>query len=305
MAENPTKTKMTDAVKNAAPMLIQPGAAPAFWMLDILWTVLVTSEMTNGRYSLIEQIMPHGSAPPPHVHAFSIEAFYLFDGAITYQAGGETVEANSGAFVIIPRNTIHTFTVTSETARVLNLYSPGGFEAVIPAVSRVAERRELPPPNLDSHDSPKVLQFLNNYWGVPADLAYAQTAFGANFGDAVPPRNAFDAKPFLTTGENAEIVDENGVEWKLLATGAQTQNQFALRETSVAANVPANSAAELETGFYVVSGEVEFQSHSQTFAASANSFFLKPTGFECSWKTIQDAKILQFSAPASLTKTNQ
>jgi hypothetical protein len=37
--------------------------------------VLASGEDTNGEYSVIEQYMPVGSGPIPHVHPFEEEAF--------------------------------------------------------------------------------------------------------------------------------------------------------------------------------------------------------------------------------------
>lgn len=55
------------------------------------------------------------------------EYFYLLDGEIRFQLATEVLTASAGSLVSVPPNTIHGFAVASETARVLNLYTPGGF----------------------------------------------------------------------------------------------------------------------------------------------------------------------------------
>lgn len=148
--------------------------AQARWLLDILWLVLATGEDTNGEYSAIEQFMPVGSGPPPHVHPFEDEAFYVLAGEITVIIGGQKVVLGPGSLGHIPRNTVHEFKVTGrEICHCLNYYTPAGFEQAILGSSRAAERRELPPPGLDALDSPHVVRFFNNYWCAPASLLWA------------------------------------------------------------------------------------------------------------------------------------
>jgi hypothetical protein len=43
--------------------------APAYWMLDLLWLVLVDGHESGGAFSVMEQWMGQGSGPPiPHIH---------------------------------------------------------------------------------------------------------------------------------------------------------------------------------------------------------------------------------------------
>jgi quercetin dioxygenase-like cupin family protein len=111
---------------------VQPFAttreeAPSFWLVDSLWTVLATAETTGNALSLMDQVMPRHSGPPPHVHERLHEYFYLLDGEIRFQLGEETATATTGAMVSVPPNTVHGFVIVSETARALNFYTPGHF----------------------------------------------------------------------------------------------------------------------------------------------------------------------------------
>ena len=58
--------------------------APAYWMQGILWTMLADAADTGGRWSMMEQLLPKGSGPPPHKHLWSDETFYILDGTITF-----------------------------------------------------------------------------------------------------------------------------------------------------------------------------------------------------------------------------
>lgn len=132
---------MTNPIK---PYELHNSQAPAFWQVDILWILLASSEQTGGSYTLLEQICPQGSGPGPHYHDQD-EAFYILDGEITFVEDGEIIEGVAGSFIFVPRGVVHSFRVKSETARILNSYTPGGFERVIIELGEPALERVLPP----------------------------------------------------------------------------------------------------------------------------------------------------------------
>lgn len=152
--------------------------APAFWMIDILWYVLVDGNDSNGTYSVIEQFMRRDSgAFVPHIHNID-EWFYVFEGEMNMTAGEESFTARGGDSIWIPRGTVHHFKVTSEICHVLNGYTPAGFEQVIKGVAQPAQRRELPPTDLPAPDQETVDKIFNNYWTVQADAPWAQSQLG-------------------------------------------------------------------------------------------------------------------------------
>ncbi len=163
-----------DGLEKLSPFAVSDRDAPAYWLMDNLWVVLATGEQTGGRYSVVEQWMPEGSGPPPHVHAFEDEAFFVIEGEMTLEVGGETLVAGPGSLANVPRNTVHSFQVTKGPAHVLNDDTPAGFEQAIMGCARPAESRTLPPGGLDPPDSPQVVRSFNNDWIAPADLPWAR-----------------------------------------------------------------------------------------------------------------------------------
>lgn len=134
---------MTDTVK-AVPYASTIEDGSAYWQVGILWVVLATASQTGGEYSLLWELCPKGSGPPPHYHDQD-EQFFLIDGEITFRAGVEELTVSSGSFVFIPRGTVHYFRVDSDTATILNSYTPGGFERSITELALPAPTRTLPP----------------------------------------------------------------------------------------------------------------------------------------------------------------
>ena len=147
--------------------------APSFWGEDILWSVLATTEQTGGSYSLLEELCPKGSGAPPHWHEQD-EMFYFLEGSADFVADDQRFSAGGGAFVFIPRGTVHAFRVTSELARFLNFYTPGGFERAIMETSAPATSFALPPKGLPLQaDMPKVLALFAQIGMHPVALSDA------------------------------------------------------------------------------------------------------------------------------------
>jgi len=149
----PTPSASIDTDRTAAPQ--QPAnesrafvttreEAPSYWLVDSLWSVLATAESTGGALTVLDQIMPRRSGPPPHVHDRLHEYFYLLEGQINFQIGDAVKAARAGSMLSIPAGTVHGFAVVSETARVLNLYTPGGFTEQISYLGTPATELRLP-----------------------------------------------------------------------------------------------------------------------------------------------------------------
>lgn len=140
------------------PFVLKPGQpptpfathydeAPAYWSIGILWNVLCSAEQTMGQFTLMDQTMPKDAGPPMHMHERMSEGFYILEGEIRYEVGEEpsVIVGQAGAAVWIPPGTPHAFTVTSETCRALNFYTPGGFDDQFSFLAAPARTKTLPP----------------------------------------------------------------------------------------------------------------------------------------------------------------
>ena len=94
---------------------------------------------TLGAYSLLEFTVA-GNGPPMHVHHDAEEAFYVLDGEISIRMGTETIQAIAGSFILIPRETPHTFdNANDHPSRMLTIFSPPGFEQFFRQVAALTE----------------------------------------------------------------------------------------------------------------------------------------------------------------------
>jgi mannose-6-phosphate isomerase-like protein (cupin superfamily) len=127
----------------AEPIALGPeGEAP--WFLGTLSTVDATAATTARRVAVIEHDAPRASGPPLHVHHHQDEWFHVIDGELTLWIGGRVITAPADSLVYGPRDIPHTFTVSSERARFLNVAAPAGLEKLMRALCEPATRPEIP-----------------------------------------------------------------------------------------------------------------------------------------------------------------
>ena len=117
------------------------------WFNQSLLTFKARSADTDGAFVLFEMLSPRGKTTPLHLHPDEDESFYVLEGELLAHVGGRELAAPAGTFVSFPRGTEHAFIVTSETARFLTLFTPGGpaTEAFFRDAGEPAPRAELPP----------------------------------------------------------------------------------------------------------------------------------------------------------------
>jgi quercetin dioxygenase-like cupin family protein len=95
-------------------------------------TVLkVTGAETSGHYAIAEVVSTPAGFVPVHVHNNEDEAFLIMDGEVEFTVGGKTIAASAGAFVFGPRGVPHSYKVKTESARIMMMFSPAGFEGFI------------------------------------------------------------------------------------------------------------------------------------------------------------------------------
>src|SRR2546421_6491378 len=131
--------------------------------MGALATIKASSEMTDGRVAVIEQLAPQGVGSPLHVHHREDEWFYVSEGALTFWVGGGLIEAPAGSFVYGPRDIPHTFTDTSAQARFLLVTEPAGFEAFMRTLSEPAPSLTIPPPATEPPDFEKLAATAAEY----------------------------------------------------------------------------------------------------------------------------------------------
>jgi mannose-6-phosphate isomerase-like protein (cupin superfamily) len=112
-------------------------------VLGDLYTFLVSTEETNGAFAALEKIIRPENGPPPHIHHSNDETLYVMEGTFSFLVGDQTVKAETGAYVYVPRGTVHTFkNIGMNTGRLLVTITPSGFEKYFEAIGTPVSSRE-------------------------------------------------------------------------------------------------------------------------------------------------------------------
>jgi len=120
------------------------GEGERLWFLGTLATIKVAGEASDGRFALIEFLLPRHASPPLHTHPQD-ESYIVLEGRLTVQAGEQCFQLEAGAAGVVPMGVSHTFRVDSDTARVLVLSTPAGLERMVRDGSVPAGAATLPP----------------------------------------------------------------------------------------------------------------------------------------------------------------
>jgi quercetin dioxygenase-like cupin family protein len=129
-----------------APVAVGSDEGEARWWSEGLAVIKATAADTGGQMTILDITEPARSEAPLHVHHNEDEGFWILEGSATFEIGDETIEATAGDYLFGPRDIPHRFTTGPDGCRMLFIFTPGGFEEVLRAVSRPAESRTLPPP---------------------------------------------------------------------------------------------------------------------------------------------------------------
>jgi len=121
--------------------------ARSYWLFGTRFIVLASQEETEGRYDLVENVMPPGARIPPHRHTRYSEHLHVIEGEVTVWAGEDKVVLRHGESVYIPMGTPHSGVVSAEgEARVLLVGSPGGLARLVADAGTPDEEYRVPPP---------------------------------------------------------------------------------------------------------------------------------------------------------------
>jgi quercetin dioxygenase-like cupin family protein len=115
---------------SAVPIIRQAGEGEDMWFAGGgTFTWKATAAETGGAFIMLEDRMVHGKTTPLHMHPNEDEAIYVLEGEILVHIEGEQHHVAQGGLFVAPRGVPHAFMVTSETAHVLSLQTPGTGES--------------------------------------------------------------------------------------------------------------------------------------------------------------------------------
>lgn len=104
----------------------------------------VGAQAFGGALLIVEGTLQPGELIPPHMHSREDECTYVLSGHLTFEVGGEILEAGTGSYVLKPRNIPHAFWNSGpEPARVQEIHTPGGLDRYYDELYAVFESTTL------------------------------------------------------------------------------------------------------------------------------------------------------------------
>jgi quercetin dioxygenase-like cupin family protein len=119
------------STSTAAPIIRQAGEGERMWFAGGgVFTWKANAEETGGAFIMFEDHMERGKVTPLHTHPQQDEAIYVLDGEIVaHVEDAPQQRVGAGGLFFAPRGVPHAFMVSSETAHVLSVQTPGSGES--------------------------------------------------------------------------------------------------------------------------------------------------------------------------------
>lgn len=133
------------------PIILNAGEGRHYDMGAIRATFKADDAETEGRFSVSEWYLdPMHEGPGAHKHDENDEVFYILKGTASVLIGETWHDLSAGSFCFTPRGVMHDFrNETTEPMCLLNVFLPGPFEQLMPAIvdwyrQHPAKRLDLP-----------------------------------------------------------------------------------------------------------------------------------------------------------------
>ena len=100
--------------------------ARTYDVLGILTQFHAFPDDVQGKYCLVEALVPPGAGAPPNHHKGETECFYVIEGRVAFEIDGKQREAGPCEHVAVPDGALHSFRAVGDSpARMLILNAPG------------------------------------------------------------------------------------------------------------------------------------------------------------------------------------
>jgi len=126
-------------------------------------TLRASGGNTAGCLDVLEHKGERGYSSPLHRHLAEEETFFVLDGELRVEVGGEAHAAGPGAVAFLPRQLPHAFVVTSPQAWFLTVHTPGGFDRFTLAVGTPATGTTTMPPEEPWPDQAALAAMAKSY----------------------------------------------------------------------------------------------------------------------------------------------
>jgi mannose-6-phosphate isomerase-like protein (cupin superfamily) len=147
------KNKGLEDYEPLSPFVSKRTVERSLWYEGQLITLYVRGKQAGNTCCIWEGSIPEGLGPPPHVHHYEHEIFFVIDGSIRVWIEGEAFDVHKDSSMFLPAGRMHWFVSTSPVTRMLavtvtasqDFPSVNNNTALFEFIGRPAESLTLPP----------------------------------------------------------------------------------------------------------------------------------------------------------------
>lgn len=129
------------------------------------YTIRISGDETNGRYSVWEIEVAPNNGPPLHKHSMEDEAFYVLEGVFSFPYASKETEVGKGQSINVPRGEFHTYkNIGKSLGKLLVIISPPQFEKFFGEIGiSVNDKSSFQPPQITSAVIENVVKTATRY----------------------------------------------------------------------------------------------------------------------------------------------
>ncbi len=147
MQTTQTQAAAGDAIPS--PFARQADLASSNFYMGSIMSFLVKGAESNGRVALMEYQAKPGNEPPPHIHEWEHEIYYILGGSLEAYCDGKVILARPEDSVFMPAGKAHAWYIRSPRLRtliaVISTHEAGvGLDSYFQQMSSPAESLSLP-----------------------------------------------------------------------------------------------------------------------------------------------------------------
>jgi quercetin dioxygenase-like cupin family protein len=148
--------------RTAERLEIGSGEGRTVWLGGCGVTFKILGEHTGGAFAIVEHPVLPKTLIPPHTHYEEDELSFIVEGEFGFKVGEHVFTAGPGSYVFKPRGIPHTWwNGGEETARLVEIIWPGGFEHFFEELGAAFEAAGGAPPD------PELVRGLSERYRTP------------------------------------------------------------------------------------------------------------------------------------------
>ncbi len=136
---------------------VQPGEGRRGELLPGVGVIFkIDGADSGGALAVVEHPFEVGGFVPPHIHHREDEFSIVLEGEIGFRSEDKEIVLGAGGYIVKPRGEVHAMWNAGQTpARMIEIISPAGFEALFRTVADLNERGEA--------EMAKIVELSNSY----------------------------------------------------------------------------------------------------------------------------------------------